>query len=882
MVFTSKLTRPTPAASCVDRPRLYRELERWQSVRAVIIRAAAGYGKSALVSRWIDVAGNAAQVAWLSLDESDSDPRQFVRYVAAALDAIMAGTLALVQPIIDDAQGDPRRALHTLLLDVQAHLREDPGASERHVLLVLDDVHVLQSSAVDSLIMLILERGPPQLHVCLLSRRSLPLPLARLYAQGQIHELTTDDLRFTADEVRQYCLQRGFAPVNESALSRILLRTEGWIASLQLATISQRERGHVGDLLKSLHGDSRWLAHYLTSEVLAQQTPAMRQFLLQTSILDAFNAPLCEAVTGVGGAYRMLAEIENADLFLIQLDGQREWFRYHHLFQELLQQRLHASAAPHTLDALHRCAAAWLANANRIPEAVRHLRAVGDDQAAVELVASRMHAGMLHDPYQARQWLDLLPQQLVVRHPRLTLDRCRLEILFDNHRLMPFLQQAELALAQAKLSSEEAAALHAELLVYCGIAHFLQADIAAAATYASQVRSHGLDDFLRGTLEFLRMHLCRYEGKHVNVQYHAARAMAAFARVDFVAGIISVRRELAQYTFRLGRSSEATYHFQSIFAEQDYGNSFAARELLYAYLHAAENSYWQNDLLQARAYQQNALALARRLQDDELLAVTTCLGEFYTFVDPQQRVIPRTPGVVPGSFVANPWYVDVQTRLLVMTGRYQEAWIVAEESGLDLNSEPADWSNRVLIPFLRAYIARGVDLHAVKPFLARTLIQRSAIGDRFCQVQLLALMAWHEVRMQCESAAVRTLVQAARLALETGYVRAILDIPELAPLLVRVDDPAISALAFLSTGTHHPAHINLTGQEQCVLNLLAADYKYQQIAEELVVSVNTVRTHVRHIYEKLGVNRRAQAIERARVAGLIRPYGERVVHSAFR
>ena len=346
MLLTSRTTKPKYSAGVVDRPRLYRQLDRWQTVRGIAIHAPAGYGKSSLVSRWLDLSDLAGQSAWVTLDEGIADPFQFVYAVAVALEGILPDAPALVRPILEDRQGSAERAL-TRLLGALAE-STTPQADGQPVLLVLDDLQRAQSPAIDALILTMLEHGPDTLHLILLARRRTTLALARLYAHEQIATLTADDLRFTPDEISTYLQLHGFSLPSEPDVAQLAQRCEGWVTGLKLAVLSLRRPGNCSELIGALQGDRAWLAAFLVDEVLDRQTPELREFLLQTSILDEFNTSLCAAVTGDAAAYAHLAALVQADLFLIRLDDNDDdgWHRYHHLFQELLQHRLRERDRP--------------------------------------------------------------------------------------------------------------------------------------------------------------------------------------------------------------------------------------------------------------------------------------------------------------------------------------------------------------------------------------------------------------------------------------------------------------------------------------------------------------------------------------------------------
>lgn len=859
MVTISRISIPTYAATVIDRPRLYQRLDAWQTLRALAIHAPAGYGKSSLVSRWLDARNLAANTVWLALAEDDNDPRFFVQHLALALARLLPDAPSLIQPILQAGPETPARAMQHLC----AALDAATAAANQPTLLVLDDLHFITTPAVHALLATCLEHGPPLVHYILLARRRAGTPLARLVAHGKVVTLEADDLRFTAAEVAAYLERQGFQPPTAAELEELTRRSEGWITALQLAVLALRRRATVHDLIDELHGSDAWLADFLTDEVLDRQPPALRDFLLQTAILDAFDADLCAAVTGMADAYAKLAAIARADLFLIALDG-RGWYRYHHLFQELLQHRLQTQAPPGFVVELHRRAATWLAANNQLSAAIRHLLAAGADAQAAALVEADLRATLLHDPYQAQALLALLPPALLAQRPRLLLDRCRIAALFGDRQLGAYLQDAQAALQTLPPDDPDAARCQGEWLVLRSGQAYLQHDLAGAAMYVSQAQAYRsyLDNFHTGTIHFVQMHLHGSAGEHAALVQEAEAALAAFEQAGWSAGMVALRRELARKSMFSGDSGEATRRFQALVAGVNEHAALVTNELVFAYHLAAENSYWLDQVEQARVYQQACLELATRLQDPELIVLARYLGEallpdatavstdLVAFTDHYRQLKSR----VIADFV-----LECKSRTLIAAGRSELAWQVVAAPAADLPGMMAGAGFRRLIPYLRAYMARGVELAAVTPMLAAALDKARASRERFHALHLLALLAWQQLQLQEMSAARATAAEAVALAQATGYVRVLLDLPALAPLLAEYGlRPAAPALAASPRGGA------LTGQELTVLRLLAAERTYGEIAAACVVSVNTVRTHVRHIYHKLGVRRRDQAIAAAR------------------
>lgn len=873
MLLTSRITKPRYPTAVVDRLRLYHQLDRYQDVRAVVIHAPAGYGKSSLVSRWIDFSGRAAQAAWLSLDESLADPRLFMRYLAAALEPFAPGVQTLIQPILEDTRSRTQQALSRLLVA----LEDEPSplqASDQHLMLVLDDLHRAESPEVNALLTTILENGPKTLHLVLLARRRTALPLARLLAHGRIVALTKEDLRFTEDEIREYLVQRGFARPADSDLAELSARSEGWVTALQLAVLALRQRGSVADLIAALQGHLEWLAEFLTDEVLKHQEPEVRRFLLQTSILNRFTSQLCAAVTGDRDAYRRLTEIGNADLFLIRLDESEGWFRYHHLFQEMLQHRLRTQADTDAMAGLHRRAAAWLSNAGHIHEAVDHLLAAGDTEDATNLVETQVHEVLLRDPYRAQRYLNQLPPALLAQRPRIMLDRCRLAMLQVHVEMGDCVRQAASTLATIAPTDPQLPEWQAELHVLRAGADYYQHLIEASSKAVEQAQpwAHLMDGFTLGSLRFVQMHHHNLRGEQAKARQCAEEALAAYRHADFSAGIVALQRELANWAMRSGRAREATERFQALLTGRVPQGPLVVRELAWAHFSAADNSYWQDHLDHARTHLASLTAIAEGLQDDALAYLANAAAQAYAAAETPCAPDIHAPTIFPNDFVTDDLRsatYNLMARRMVAAGRSNEAWQMTLDLGLALDAMTPDYPDRWLISFCLAYVGRGVDLEAITPLLCAARAQRTEAGNRFGQLHFLVLTAWQQLRLAGEEHAANSLAQAMRLAQETGYTRVLYDIPDLALLLPKIERTLVSGPLLNGPTQPAAAHaVMLTEQEHKVLALLAGDYTYHQIAEELVVSVNTVRTHVRHLYRKLNAHRRDQAVDRARRLGL--------------
>ena len=410
VLLATKLHVPRPRPRFVPRQRLVEALGEGLARGRVLVCAPAGFGKTALLADWARGAGR--PVAWLGLDGGDSDPARFWRYAVAALDRARPGLAGRVGPL-------PSRSVEGLVTALINELAADPGPDE--VLLVLDDYHLVDSGPVHESVAFLLENLPSGLRVVVSGRADPPLPLARLRARGQLAELRAADLRFTGEEAAALLREAIGADLSGPTVAALTARTEGWAAGLQLAGLSLRGHADAAGFAAAFSGSHRFVLDYLADEVLERQDEQVRAFLLETSVLDRLTGKLCDAVTGRPGSQVILEQIERAGLFLVPLDEVRGWWRYHHLFADLLRARLQ-SEQPGRVQALHRAAAAWCEEHDLADDAVRHALAAGDAARAarlverhVETLLGRSEGATLH------RWLSALPAESVCDRPRLWL-----------------------------------------------------------------------------------------------------------------------------------------------------------------------------------------------------------------------------------------------------------------------------------------------------------------------------------------------------------------------------------------------------------------------------------------------------------------------------
>ena len=408
LVWT-KLAAPTPRPGLIVRAELQELLQSGLGAKLCLLNAPAGSGKTTLLAQWCATSGG-GRVAWVSLDEGDNDPTRFWTYVVEALrtvePALGSGSL--------DALGRPSADLYRAVLP---GLLNELSTSASPLVLVLDDYHLQTNQACHRALAFFLEHLPAGVHVVLSGRSDPPLPLPRMRVSGDLAEIRVGDLQFTGEEALE--LLNGAMGLQLAAddVARLAERTEGWAAGLYLAGLSLRGRRDPSAFIAAFQGDTRHIADYLGEEVLARQPDAIRTFLLQTSILERLSGPLCDAVVEAEGSAELLVQLERSNLFLVPLDQRRRWYRYHHLFAQLLRLEL-AGRAPELLPSLHRRAAAWHRQAGNLDEAIGHASAAGEPAEAAALIARHwLTYWRRGQRATVARWLDGLDEDAIMANP---------------------------------------------------------------------------------------------------------------------------------------------------------------------------------------------------------------------------------------------------------------------------------------------------------------------------------------------------------------------------------------------------------------------------------------------------------------------------------
>ncbi len=445
-LLQTKLYVPRVRPSLIPRPHLIEKLEQGLDGKLTLVSAPAGFGKTTLIAEWIHKSPTPnpqSPFTWLSLDENDNDLTRFLTYLVAALQTIETTVGETAVSLLQSPQPVPIEAVLTSLLNDIAGLAASAD-TEHPVILILDDYHVINTPAIHEVLNFLLENMPPILHLVIISRSDPQLPLSRWRARGQMTEIRQADLRLTGTEAAAFLNHVMGLSLTAEQVEMLEARTEGWIAGLQLAAISLRGRDNIADFITNFSGSQRFILDYLTEEVIHGLPDDYQQFLLQTSILSRLRGALCDAVTGQKNSWQTLEKLEASNLFLIPLDEDRVWFRYHHLFAEVMEKRLHR-VYKEQIPELHLRAANWFRQHALFDEAVKHALAANDYHLIADIIESQdrklLHLGKLST---LKAWLDTLPADMVQQRPRLAVNSAWVYLLIGNlERIEELLSTAE-------------------------------------------------------------------------------------------------------------------------------------------------------------------------------------------------------------------------------------------------------------------------------------------------------------------------------------------------------------------------------------------------------------------------------------------------------
>ncbi|MDF2721568.1 MAG: helix-turn-helix transcriptional regulator [Paenibacillus sp.] len=901
-MLTTKLYIPQPRTKIVYRPRLIERLDEGLKGKLTLVSAPAGFGKTTLISEWAK--GCERPVAWLSLDEKDNDIAHFLTLFIAALQTVTeeigkAAALALQSP-------QPPSAASILSM-----LINEISTLSHPFLLVLDDCHVIGAKPIDEALAFLLEHLPPQMHIVMITRENPQFPLGRLRAQSCLNELRASDLRFSPGEAAAFLNQVMSLRLSSEEIAALEARTEGWIAGLQLAALSMQGREDVSSFVRAFSGDNRYIVDYLVEEVLQRQPDAIRSFLLQTSVLDRLNGSLCDAVTLQAESKLRLEFLERGNFFVIPLDDNRHWYRYHHLFGEVLSAHLKADL-PDQVAILHRRASEWYERHGSEAEAIRHALAAKDFTRAAALLElacpamsrSRKEAALL-------DLLRKLPDDLMRCRPVLSVwyagallangklsdveDRLQdaerwLDTTADMHK------QSDVPPMEMVVADEEQfRVLPGAIAMYRTGYALASGDLPAVIQHARQVveLASGDDHIQRGAASAL-LGLAHWTGGDLDAAYRSfADGMASMEMAGNIADAIGGSLALADIRMTQGQLRQAMRTYErGLQLAKEHGNP-VMRGTADMYVGMSGVCCERNDLRAAMQHLLNS--------KDQ--------GEQTGFPQNEYRRrvamarIREAEGDLDGALAllneAEQWYASdfypnvrpvaaLKTRVWIAQGKLRDAldWVREQRmSAIDDLSYLREFEH---ITLARVLLAQYQNDRMQRSLLEATsllerLLHAAEEGGRIgSAIEILILQAIARHAQQDIPAALLPLERALNLAEPEGYVRTfVAEGPPMAKLLGTAAKQGLAPnyvhnlLAAIGIIENSPPAQQqfmadpLSERELDVLRRLATDLSGPDIARELMISLNTLRTHTKHIYDKLEVNNRRAAVRRAKELDLL-------------
>jgi LuxR family maltose regulon positive regulatory protein len=901
-LLTTKLHRPLVGGIHVHRPHLLEQLDQYQQKPVTLVSAPAGYGKTVLISCWLESCEIPS--AWVSLDKTDNDLRTFLSYFISAVEMLFPGACRNVQDLLKAPDLPPMATLCSNLLN-------QIGRIEQTFILVLDDYHLIKETAVHDLIAQILKHPSQSLHLAILCRKDPPLPVTALRAQGRMTEIRIHDLRFTAEEAETLLNKVLGIQVKPSTAVALEAKTEGWVTGLHLAALSMQEQADVDPRLLEPHADAQYVMEYLFSEVFSRQPPEISQYLMCTAILDRFCGPLCEAVCAPGaepftceiGGWEFIAWLKKENAFLVPLDHEKQWFRYHHLFKKLLLNQLNRTYSVEEINSLHAQASAWFAENGLLEESLHHALAAGDAAAAGCLVARFGHELMNEQLWShLERCLHMLPPESTKRDVALLVLEGWLHHIRQNLSGMKSCHKMiEAVNATASVDTwVNVKHVQGHLEAQRGFLHYMDAD--AESALASSQRA--LADI---PLHHKRARL------FADIYQLGAYQMSG----NLETGLQIYQKSMRRYTER-DKSYHATYlgnlgHIYWIDA-----NLIALRQTAECILDMVKE-HPQSDavsyglyMLGITLYHQNELPSA----EEKLIKIVKPYraaspmnfvhSAFALALTYQAQGKPDQAREICNSVVVNALESDNEDMLQI--ARAFEAELATRQGRFGVafkwakgyQTLPFRPVYRFFLPqvtLIRILLAQGTtdNLQQAADILDQFYDFLVSIHNRRFQIDALALKALLYDSQKDEPAAFNALTAALYLAEPGGFIRPFVDLgPGMAELLkqlikqnVAVDYIKRILDAFkeeerkeMQTESDHPTALSptlsaqplaepLTNRELDILDLLAQRLQNKEIASKLFISPETVKKHLSNIYGKLNVQGRRQAVEKVKALGIL-------------
>jgi LuxR family maltose regulon positive regulatory protein len=897
-ILATKLHQPALTEKLVQRPALTRRLnEGLQAGRQfTLVSAPAGFGKTTCVSEWLR--GLNMPFAWLSLDKADDDPERFLAYFTAALQKIDPNIGLELSSML--ASGQIPAAESGV-----ASLINDILQTGSPFLLILDDFHLIQDSLILAWMERIISYQPHNFHLALITREDPALPLARLRASDRMTEIRANDLRFNSAEIGRFLKNGMDVALSDEHIAALEDRTEGWVVGVQLAGLSMRGRDDPAAVVTSLSGSHRFILSYLTEEVIGRLPPDVQDFLLKTSILERLTGELCDALTGRSDSSQVLEQLVKANLFLIPLDDEQCWYRYHHLFADLLRSQFKRTVKDQAAQ-LHRHASRWYEQAGMFNEAMDHALAGEDYALAVNLLESYSMSMILKGYAKTVEgWMQAIPVEWQSQSLRSSLAACWMYILRGSYeKLAPHLKQIESILSTmqanpADAKPEEVAALQAEWLALQANLLNVQGNVGQSIEMAQRALQLAPENnhYLRGLTYMGLGGAYRLAGDYPNlVEAYQKSIFHSRRSENFLSEMLSTSA-LTLMAIRHGKLHSAVeYGAQVIERKQQIG---ALPPLAAGTVHGAFGMvyYEWNQLDKAREHLHHSLRLSELAGHNAGVAYNKCHMAWLEQLEgnDEQAAYSIREAVDLLALGAPAWIIPevyaMQIYIHLAQGNFAAAEDVLLQQSYNEQAPVTHLSENLHLANLRLKLFQLREKRmpvedARQAFELAGRILSAALHAQRLGIVLRTLLLRAQLNMETgnQPAALDDLQQALEIAEPEGYIRAFVDEGAVIAALLRhslahssnngyaqqllVHFPVQPAALPHPAGQEMPLDA-LTEREVDVLRLMAQGLKYEEIAAKLFISVNTVRFYVKDIYRKLLVNNRTQAIEAARQLGLL-------------